>query len=120
VLQYQRASLEVAAGKYAPRISGQLESDFLRLANSQFLDFLVEYCCSRNSRVPDLLVAYAVTELYARRVKLMHETYKKAVAAYKSERFTFEVPGAKQAQLQFLNPVLQNRMKDYNAPRVAG
>jgi hypothetical protein len=28
VLQYQRASLEVAAGKYAPRISGQLESDF--------------------------------------------------------------------------------------------
>jgi ECF sigma factor len=28
------------------------------------------------------------------------------------EIFTFVVPGAKQAQLQFLNPVLQNRMKN--------
>jgi hypothetical protein len=117
VLQYHRGSLEVTAGKYAPRISGQLESDFLRLANSQFLDFIVEYCCSRNSRVPDLLVAYAVTELHARRVKLMHETYRKAVAAYKTERFAFDVPGAKPAQLQFLNPVLQNRIQSYKGPQ---
>jgi hypothetical protein len=32
--------------------------------------------------------------------------------------FTFVVPGAKQAQLQFLNPVLQNRMKDFKAPTI--
>lgn len=120
VLQYQRSPLEVAPGKYAPRISGQLDSDFVRLANSQFLDFLVAYCCDRNSPVPDLLVAYAVAELHSRRAKLMHETYNKAVAAYKSERFTFEVTGAKQAQLGFLNPVLQNRLGDYKRHQVRG
>lgn len=58
-------------------------------------------------------MAYAATELYERRLKLMHETYNKALAAYKTELFTFVVPGAKQAQLQFLNPILQNRMKGY-------
>jgi hypothetical protein len=46
----------------------------------------------------------------------MHQTYVKALAVYKTEVFTFVVPGAKQAQLQFLNPVLQNRMKDFKAP----
>ncbi len=45
--------------------------------------------------------------------KLMHETYKKAAAKYQTDIFTFVVPGAKQAQLGFLNPVLQNRMKEY-------
>jgi hypothetical protein len=113
VLQYERRSQSEAGRKYAPRITGQLESDFLRLANSRFLDFIVEYCCDRNSQVANLLVAYAATELYERRLKLKHQTYNKALAAYQTDIFTFVVPGAKQTQLQFLNPVLQNRMKDY-------
>jgi hypothetical protein len=92
---------------------GSLESDFLRLANSRFLDFIVEYCCDKKSKAADLLVAYAAIELYDRRLKLEHQTYEKALTAYKSDIFTFVVPGAKQAQLGFLNPVLQNRMKDY-------
>lgn len=119
VLQYERRAQSEAGSKYAPRITGRLESDFLRLANSRFLDFIVEYCCNRKSRVADLLVAYAATELYERRLKLTHQTYNKALAAYKTEIFTFVVPGAKQAQLQFLNPVLQNRMKDYKAAETA-
>ena len=119
VLQYERRSQSEAGSKYAPRVTGQLESDFLRLANSRFLDFIVEYCCDGNSRVADLLVAYAATELYERRLKLTHQTYNKALAAYKTEIFTFVVPGAKQAQLQFLNPVLQNRMKDYKPAETA-
>lgn len=119
VVQYERRShLEGPDRKYAPRIVGQLQSDFVRLANSRFLDFIVEYFCNRNSRVADLLVAYAVTELYERRLKLSHQTYAKALATYQSEIFTFVVPGAKQAQLQFLNPVPQNRLKDYKAPEV--
>jgi len=60
-----------------------------------------------------LLVAYAAIELYDRRLKLMHQTYEKALAVYKTDIFTFVVPGAKQAQLQFLDPVPQNRMKGY-------
>jgi hypothetical protein len=92
-----------------------LQSDFVRLANWRFLDFLVEYCCDKKSRVANLLVAYAAIELYDRRLKLTHQTYEKALKAYKTEKFTFVVPGAKQAQLEFLNPVLQNRMKDFKA-----
>lgn len=63
----------------------------------------------------DLLVAYAAIELYDRRLKLMHQTYEKALAVYKTETFAFVVPGARQAKLEFLNPVLQNRMKDFKA-----
>lgn len=110
---YEYQSPSEAPRNYAPHIAGQLESDFVRLANSQFLDFLVEYCCGRKSQVTDLLVAYAATELYARRVKLLHQTYQKALEAYRSEKFTFIVPGAQQAQLQFLDPVLRNRMGHY-------
>ena len=116
VLDHERRTYDEADRKYAPRITGRLESDFIRLANSRFLDFIVEYCCDKHSKVADLLVAYAVIELYDRRLKLMHQTYKKALAAYKTDMFAFVVPGAKQAQLQFLNPVLQNRMKDVKGP----
>jgi hypothetical protein len=118
VLQHERRSHLEAGSKYAPRIVGQLQSDFLRLANSRFLDFIVEYFCDQRSHAADLLVAYAATELYDRRLKLTHQTYAKALENYQSEIFTFVIPGAKQAQLQFLNPVLQNRMKDYKAPDV--
>jgi hypothetical protein len=48
-----------------------------------------------------------------RRAKLSHQTYDKALKAYGTEKFTFAVPGGKQAQLDFLNPVLQNRLKDW-------
>jgi hypothetical protein len=116
VLLHERRTYDEVSSKYAPRITGILESDFIRLANSRFLDFIVEYCCEKNSRAADLLVAYAAIELYERRLKLMHQTYEKAVAVYKTEAFTFVVPGVKQTQLQFLNPVLQNRMKDFKAP----
>jgi|SRR5579864_538744 len=118
VLQHERISVPERVydenySKYAPHIAGQLEHDFLRLANSDFLNFVVDYCCDRKTQVADLLVAYAVTELYERWEKLEHQTYTKALKAYVTAFFTFSVPGSKQAQLQFLNPVPQNRLKDY-------
>jgi hypothetical protein len=115
VRSYERRSQAEPSSQYAPRIVGNLESDFLRSANSRFLDLIVEYCCSQKSKVADLLVAYAAVEFYERREKLSFQTYKTALAEYKTERFTFAVPGAKQAQLQFLNPDLKNRMKKMNA-----
>ena len=118
VLQYERRLHSETDSKYSPRIIGLLESDFIRLANSDFLNFIVDYFCERKSKVADLLVAYAATELYSRWMKLEHQTYAKAFAAYKTEIFTFAVPGAKQAQLQFLDPVPRNRMKDRKPPEV--
>ena len=113
VLDYHRSTGSEAASRYSPHIQGQLKSDFLRLANSSLLDFVVEYCCERRSSVTDLLVAYSMCELYGRKLKLSHQTYNKALAAYKSERFSFVVPDAMHPQLQFLNPVPQNWLKNY-------
>jgi hypothetical protein len=115
VLEHMRVSDPPLTGKPDPdlnRIVGQLDSDFVRWADSLLLDYIVEYCCAYNSPVNNLLVAYAVTELYHRRAKLSMQTYRKALGAYKTDKFTFLVPGAKQAQLGFLNPEPQNRMKD--------
>jgi hypothetical protein len=122
ILHHERHSptLSESGSKYSPHIQGQLDNDFIRLADSCFLDFIIEYCCDRTSRAADLMVAYAACELHARRVKLTHESYNKALAAYKSEFFTFVVPGAKQVQLQFLCPVPRKRLKLSNANEITG
>jgi hypothetical protein len=116
VVQYSRRDQSERDRYYGQRIEGQLSSDFIRLANADFLDALVRRCCEPNTAVSNLLVAYAVTELYGRMLKLQPATYEKAVAAYKTELITFAVPGAKETQLKLLNPVLENRMKDYKRP----
>lgn len=121
VLEHKRLSSPSLTGRPDSdlnRIVGQLDSDFVRWADSRFLDFIIERCCGTNAPVNNLLVAYAATELYQRRAKLSFQTYQKAMTAYKTNKFTFVVPGAKQAQLGFLNPELQNRMKDFKpAPK---
>jgi hypothetical protein len=116
VVQYNRREQSEDFRHYGQRIEGKLSSDFIRLANADFLDALVGCCCERNTQVSNLLVAYAVTELYWRMLKLKRATYKKAVAAYGTELITFAVSGAKETQLKLLNPDLENRMKDYKRP----
>lgn len=116
VVQYDRREQSESFRHYGQRIAGQLSSDFIRLANADFLDALVGHCCERNTQVSNLLVAYAVTELHSRMLKLQPATYKKAVAAYATELISFAVPGAKETQLKLLSPVLENRMKDYKPP----
>jgi len=86
------------------------------LANAEFLDPLVRHCCVPDTEVSNLLVAYAVTELHARMLKLQPATYEKAVAACKTDLITFAVSGAREAKLKLLDPVLENRMKDYKPP----
>jgi hypothetical protein len=113
VVQYNRRDQSERDRYYGQRIEGQLSSDFIKLANGDFLDALVGRCCDRGTQVSNLLVAYAVTELYGRMLKLQPVTYNKAVAAYKTELITFAVPGAKETQLKLLNPILENKMKDY-------
>jgi hypothetical protein len=116
VVYYNRRDERERDRFYGQRIEGQLSTDFIRLANADFLDALVAHCCEPNTEVSNLLVAYAVTELHARMLKLQPATYNKAVAAYGTELIIFAVPGAKEAQLKLLNPVLENRMKDYKPP----
>jgi hypothetical protein len=115
VVQYNRRDQSETSRNYGQRIEGQLRSDFIRLANSEFLDALVGHCCERNTntKVSNLIVAYAVTELHGRMLKLQPPTYQKAISAYKTDLIAFAAPGAKEVQLKLLNPVLENRMKDY-------
>jgi hypothetical protein len=49
-------------------------------------------------------------------LKLQPATYEKAVAACKTDLITFAVSGAREAKLKLLDPVLENRMKDYKPP----
>lgn len=62
VVQYERRDQSEIDRNYGQRIDGQLSSDFIRLANADFLDALVGHCCERNTKVSNLLVAYAVTD----------------------------------------------------------
>ena len=116
MVEYDRRDKSEQTRYYGQRIAGRLSSDFVRLANADFLDALVWHCCEPNTQVSNLLVAYAVTELYARMLKLQPATYNKAVEAYETDLITFAVPGAKETQLKLLNPILENRMKDYKRP----
>jgi hypothetical protein len=116
VVRYDRRDQSEKDRHYGQRIEGELSSDFIRLANADFLDALVKRCCESNTQVSNLLVAYAVTELSARMLKLQPATYSKAVTAYETELITFSVPGVKETQLKLLNPVLENKMKDYKHP----
>ena len=79
VVRYNRSDQSGTTRYYGQRIEGQLSSDFIRLANSEFLDFIVRRCCEPNTQVSNLIVAYAVTELYARMLKLQPATYHRAV-----------------------------------------
>lgn len=92
------------------RVTGSLSTDFLRTANTRFLDFMIERCSGKRSEASDVIAAYCVIELYTRREKLEFQSYAAALAGYKSDRFTFNVLGDKQVQLGFLNPQRTNRL----------
>jgi hypothetical protein len=86
------------------RVAGMLESDFLRLSNTRFLDYLVESCASNRSNLADVVVGYCLLELRLRGVKLDFQTYEKALAGYGSHSFVFQIVGAGNVSLGKLNP----------------
>lgn len=87
------------------RVTGQLESDFVRLASNRFLNFMVERFSMRRSNVKDIIVGYCLIELSKRGLKLDFSTYQKAIGAYGLDRFTFSLVGIAQVQLGFLSPI---------------
>jgi hypothetical protein len=59
--------------------------------------------------VTDIIAGYCMLEIRARGQKLEHITYEKALKAFGSDRFTFNIVGAGQVQLSFVNPNLPQR-----------
>ena len=86
------------------RVSGSLKSDFIRLGSPRFLNRLIERCCAPRRIVTDIIAGYCMLEIFARGQKLEFLTYKKALEAYGSDRFTFALVGVGQVQLSFVDP----------------
>ena len=86
------------------RVSGSLKSDFVRLGSSRFLNRLIERCCVPRKDITDIIAGYCMLEIFVRRQRLEFQTYEKALKAFVSDRFTFNIVGVGQVQLGFVNP----------------
>lgn len=86
------------------RVTGSLKSDFIRLGSPRFLNRLIERCCSQRKEVTDIIAGYCMLEIFVRGQKLEFLTYEKAIKAFGSDRFTFDIVGIGQVQLGFVNP----------------
>ena len=73
------------------RITGSLQSDSVRLGSSRFLNRRIERCCV--ARVTDIIAGYCMLEILKRGQKLEFITYKKALEAFGSDRFKFNLFG---------------------------
>ena len=85
-------------------VTTHLEEDFVCLANTRFLDYLVERCCTRRGSLTDTIAGYCMMELSRRKLKLSFATYAKAIELYKSEDFTFNLMRLGHLKLGSLNP----------------
>jgi hypothetical protein len=86
------------------KVTANLEEDFIRLASSKFLDYIVDKCSSARGKTTDTIAGYCMLELVSRGLRLSFATYEKAIALYKSEDFTFNLLGAGHVRLTSLNP----------------
>jgi len=72
-------------------IEVQLSQDFISIASTKFLLEIVEACSRQRSEVCDGLAAYALAELYSRKIRLPARIYIKLVYLYGSDTFLFRV-----------------------------
>lgn len=52
----------------------------------------------------DIIAGYCMLEVFVRRQKLEFLTYEKAIKAFETDRFTFDIVGVGQVQLGFVDP----------------
>jgi len=86
------------------KVTANLEEDFVCLASSRFLDYLVERCCAARGKTTDTIAGHCMVELLRRKQKLTFGTYQKALALYKSENFTFNLMRLGHLMLSSMNP----------------
>lgn len=87
------------------KVTGHLKEDFVCLASSMFLDFLVERCCVGRSSVNDTIAGYCMMELLRRKTSLSFITYEKALRLYGSTNFTFDLLGDGIVRLGDMKPI---------------
>jgi hypothetical protein len=102
--KHGRAHYYEDAGRDSLKVTVNLEQDFIRLASSKFLDYVVERCSASRGNTTDTIAGYCMMELSSRGSKLSFLTYKKALDLYKSGTFTFHLLGSGHVRLESLNP----------------
>jgi hypothetical protein len=91
-------------GEVPLKVTANLEQDFIMLASSKFLDYLVERCSTRRGQTADTIAGYCMMELCNRGCKLTFQTYEKALGLYESGDFTFNLLNRGNVRLRSLNP----------------
>jgi len=86
------------------KVTAHFKQDFVRLASSKFLDYLVERCSARRGKTTDTIAGYCMLELLRRGSKLSFVTYAKALELYKSGNFTFHLMDLGHLRLSSLDP----------------
>jgi len=88
------------------KVTASFKQDFVRLASSKFLDYLVERCSDSRGKTTDTIAGYCMQELSRRGSKLSFITYAKALELYKSANFTFNLLDSGHFRLESLNPAV--------------
>jgi len=86
-------------------ISGRLCSDFIRLADTRFLNRLAEYSSEDRTPLGDLLVAYCAIEIAHRRIRFDRVTYTTLLDRYRNEEFLFQVIEVDEVKLLQVRPL---------------
>lgn len=72
-------------------ISGRLRTDFIRLADTRYLNRLAETCAMKRGELADLIAGYCTFELCHRRLRFDFLSYQRMLEGYGSENFIFSI-----------------------------
>ena len=101
---HERAHYYESEPQPALKVTASLKEDFIRLASTKFLDYVVERCSTGRGKTTDTIAGYCMMELFTRGCKLSFFTYQKVLALYKSDDFVFHLLGSGHVRLKDLNP----------------
>ncbi len=86
-------------------VCGELSTDFIRLADSRYLNRLAEFCASNRSPVADLLIGYCAAEMCHRRARFDKYTYTALCEGFGTEDFNFVLLGTDEVNLSHTRPL---------------
>ena len=72
------------------KIECALQEEFITVASSKFLEYIVQACTRVQARITDTIAAYAIFELKRRQAAITRQVYDSCVKAY-GENLTFDV-----------------------------
>lgn len=81
------------------KIECHLDQDFISDSSSKFLDYIVQTCAATRSKTTDTLAAYAVVELFRRKMPLSQMAFAACKRNYASDKFAFVIANKRYVRL---------------------